>query len=237
MKKFFLHYLYYPFVRFKIKKGYGTHSPFAFHFITEILNCKYYYYAFSELDDLKEFFSFEPHIKPSKYYHLLYRISNYYNPSRIVTVGINNLSILSSLYLTAPKSDIHTFVLDSILSSGARIEFSESSFFKRLSFLKLENTSSDVIRLLCDIDSIDVLYLSKENDLMIDMWDFLVSCFTKLHNNSLLIIEDISSSDKASLLWEKVCECSHTTVTFDIKDVGIAFFSDSLYKKNYKLYL
>lgn len=237
MKKFFLKFMYYPFIRLRTKKGYGIHSPFVFHFITEVLDCKYEYYTFEELDDLRESIMPDTDIKSLKYYHLLYRISNYFNPSRIISIGNNNLSLLSSFYLTVPKSDIHTCILDATLNPDISVEFSESPLFKRVSFLETINSLSDITRFLSNIDSIDILYLSKDNNLMIEIWDFLTMCFTKLHHNSLLIVEDISSSDKASLLWTKICESPNTTATLDLKYFGIAFFSDNLWKKNYMLYL
>lgn len=237
MRKFFLNFMVLPFVRFKTKRGYGVHSPFVFHFIVEILNCDYHYYAFSELDILRESLVAEFRIKPLAYYHLLYRLSNYLNPSRIISVGNNNSTILSSFYLTAPKSDIRTCVLDATLNPNISIEFSESPLFKRISFFERITHLSDINRFMCGINAIDILYLSKGNNLKVDLWDFLTICFTKVHNDSLLIIEDISSSDKAALLWDKIRESPNTTVTIDMKSFGFAFFSDKLYKKNYKLYL
>lgn len=37
--------------RYRHGKGFGVHSPFAFHFITTILNCKYSYYGYSEIEE------------------------------------------------------------------------------------------------------------------------------------------------------------------------------------------
>ncbi|MBQ0090005.1 MAG: hypothetical protein KBT27_11825 [Prevotellaceae bacterium] len=70
------------FLRIKYRKGFGVQSPFAYHFICNVINnpCKYYAYA-----TLKACYpQSRQEIKINK---LLFRLSNYFQPSVINLVS------------------------------------------------------------------------------------------------------------------------------------------------------
>lgn len=83
--------------RWRNKRGFGVHSPFAFHLITEIIRDKYPYYKFEIIDDaVREFCLKENrHVKTQRFY-ILFRILTHLNSSKILEVGTyNGLSTLS----------------------------------------------------------------------------------------------------------------------------------------------
>lgn len=60
--------------RYRVSRGYGVHSPFAYHFITCVLREKLPYYAFREdITDPEE--------------RCLFRVANYFRPGRVALVG------------------------------------------------------------------------------------------------------------------------------------------------------
>lgn len=69
--------------RFRKRKGYGVHSPFAFYLIRAVINEKEAYYAYSELKKQRKGKS----VLPEKVDRLLFRLSNYIQPATIVQVG------------------------------------------------------------------------------------------------------------------------------------------------------
>lgn len=67
--------------RFRHRKGYGVHSPFAFRFITDVIYECLPYYAYKELD--KEL-PFSKRFRQRKGLHLLLRLANHLQPKTIV---------------------------------------------------------------------------------------------------------------------------------------------------------
>ena len=93
-----------PFVwlsRFRHRRGYGVHSPFAFGLITDVVYERHPYYAYSVLDKEES-----PHLQPGfvrcprKVNHLLFRLVNRVQPRRMVEVGCASDS---GLYLRGAK--------------------------------------------------------------------------------------------------------------------------------------
>jgi hypothetical protein len=93
-----------PFVwlkRFKHRRGYGVHSPFAFKFITQVIYERLPYYSYSTLRDNEKSSSQKniiPHYyEPLRLRRLLFRLANYVQPATIVS----NNNFAASLYLKA----------------------------------------------------------------------------------------------------------------------------------------
>lgn len=67
--------------RFRHRKGYGVHSPFAFRFITDVIYEHQPYYAYKELDAQ---LPFSKRFRQRKGLHLLLRLANHLQPQTIV---------------------------------------------------------------------------------------------------------------------------------------------------------
>lgn len=67
--------------RFRHRKGYGVHSPFAFRFITDVIYESLPYYGYEELDRR---LPFSMRFRKKKGLHLLLRIANRLQPKSIV---------------------------------------------------------------------------------------------------------------------------------------------------------
>ena len=67
--------------RFRHRKGYGVHSPFAFRFITDVVYEDHPYYAYRELDRELPFYM---RLRQGRGLHLLLRLANHLQPETIV---------------------------------------------------------------------------------------------------------------------------------------------------------
>ena len=67
--------------RFRHRKGYGVHSPFAFRFITDVIYEQQPYYAYKELDAQ---LPFSKQFRQRRGLHLLLRLANHLQPKTIV---------------------------------------------------------------------------------------------------------------------------------------------------------
>ena len=67
--------------RFRHRRGYGVHSPFAFRFITDVIYEHHPYYAYRELDRM---LPLAWRLRRRRGLHLLLRIANHLQPDTIV---------------------------------------------------------------------------------------------------------------------------------------------------------
>lgn len=67
--------------RFRHRKGYGVHSPFAFRFITDVVYERHPYYAYGELDAS---LPVSWRLRRRRGLHLLLRLANHLQPKSIV---------------------------------------------------------------------------------------------------------------------------------------------------------
>lgn len=92
--------------RFRNKRGFGVHSPFAFHLITEIIREKYPFYKFEVIDEaIQKFCEQENKHITTKKFHILFRLINHLHSSRVLEIGsYYGLSTLSMSLCGAEKS-------------------------------------------------------------------------------------------------------------------------------------
>ena len=121
-----------PFVwlrRFRHRRGYGVHSPFAFDFITRVVYEHTPYYQYKELSaEQRRLASEKGHNwacrESQKVKRLLFRLVNRAQPTFIVSVGPDSAA---ELYMKAAKKDtgyLHASQLDELfLERGVPVDF------------------------------------------------------------------------------------------------------------------
>ena len=73
--------------RFRQRRGYGVHSPFAFAFITGVVGERASYYAYAPLSHLHPWWVRWGKLYPMTCRRLLFRLANYAHPQTITTIG------------------------------------------------------------------------------------------------------------------------------------------------------
>lgn len=69
-----------PLRHWRTAKGFGVHSPFAYHFITRVLRERLPYYDFDRLAEVEGPIA-------ARYARLLYRLTDYFSPASATVVG------------------------------------------------------------------------------------------------------------------------------------------------------
>ena len=75
------------FLRFRHRRGYGVHSPFAFGFINDVVYEHTAYYAYRELAQLHPWWVRWFRLYPLTCRRLLFRLANYVHPQTILLLG------------------------------------------------------------------------------------------------------------------------------------------------------
>ncbi|MCR4995221.1 MAG: hypothetical protein K6A32_07625 [Bacteroidales bacterium] len=74
-------------VRFRHRRGYGVHSPFAFNFLQSVIYERTPYYAYADLNRLHPWWVRTFRAYPMQCRRLLFRLTNYIHPQTIAVLG------------------------------------------------------------------------------------------------------------------------------------------------------
>ena len=220
-------------------KGHGTHSPFVYHFITEILNDNRNFYAFQEIESLRKellrakrsinYNGKETNIRsilntsiPTKYNQLLFRMVDFYKPSNVLEIG-GSLGI-STAYLASPDKTIlvHTIEEENELSLLTQ---------QTLKNLALNNATCISKELLLRQGKKYGLVLINQSSW--ESEEIIQDLSPFVEEESVLIFTGINKSLNKKILWDKIVEQSMKTFSITLFDVGIIFFSKDVLKKQY----
>ncbi len=93
--------------RLKRSKGYGIHSPFAFHFVLRVLREKSLYYSYEHIDKSRR---------------VLFRIACYFVPQKVLLIG-ENRQTLTAIHSYSQSCEIYTEYNEYIKNIGTSIQF------------------------------------------------------------------------------------------------------------------
>lgn len=214
--------------RFRHRKGYGVHSPFAFGLITRVIEEKSPYYKYSELGGIRrELLATIPGLRLNreKTDRLLFRLVDRMQPETIVEVGTS--SGLTTCYLAAGKESAlcHTFDERSVCAPvvGQRFAGKRNICFHRGTLLP---SFQAVINRL---PAVDFLYLDEHAC----SEEALEACLAKAGERSLFVVKGIHRSRGKEAWWRSVAADPRTGITFDLYDVGLIFFDLRKTKQHY----
>jgi predicted O-methyltransferase YrrM len=220
-------------------KGHGTHSPFVYHFITEILNDTRNFYAFKEIEDLKKkltsnqrrfiyngkkttIASLLDTSLPTKYNQLLFRMVDFYKPSSILEIG-GSFGITTA-YLASPnkKTSIHLIENNETFTSFTRNILKE---------LTLDNATPISKEQLFEQGNKYGLILINQSNWESEELTKDLSAFVE--EESVIILTGINKSLDKKKHWEKIVDQSMKTFSIKLFGVGIIFFRKDLLKKQH----
>ena len=227
--------LLYRFLRYR--KGFGVHSPFAFSFITKVVDerCKYYAYYDIELLRRQLMHSRCPVVKSDikkSHGQLLFRIVNYFKPQKLIQVGAS--AGIGTLYMIGCSSQLDYTVLG---RSDESLKWTLWGLKKihpkeKTGRLVAGDYQQNLTKALKQAGTIDLLFLNvpeeKEKN-----WVYIDEALRHIHADSIFFIEGIRANKEMRKVWEDMCQRDEVAVTFDLYNVGIAFFNKRLYKQNY----
>lgn len=165
---------------FRCSRGFGIHSPFVFHLITEVFKDKYQYYAFDELEECKEVCS----KKELEGYKLIYRLANHLHAKSIYInnsdkIGCRVLSGLGS-GVQLRKSFLLTDVPDILVLDRVDIDYYERNK-TAVNHVFSESQNTVVIKNMYKDDALYKMWseLKREAKVSIDLFNLGILFFDK----------------------------------------------------------
>lgn len=191
--------------RFRHRRGYGVHSPFAFDFITNVVYEHTPYYKYDELNEqvarqeaaLGHAWS---HREPLRLKQLLFRMVNRAQPARIIHIGPPSAI---GLYLQAGKQGAHYTEVyapeDLQLGTGTTVDF-----------LYIDDTSHPA--------AVEAAF---------------ARCAAQAGPQSVFVLRGVGYTHGMREAWKRLRQHPDAVVTFDLYDVGIVFFDPSKNRQHY----
>lgn len=231
-------------------KGHGTHSPFVFDFITQVLNRKKHYYAYETVEALREklklnkesivledmgagsvvspankrtIASLATHApKSPKYGQLLFRMANYYHPKTIVELGTSLGITTSYLALGNLKAKVITLEGSAEVAQKALDNFRSLQLDNiRLVQGNFDNTLIKVLEALAKIEMVFVDGNHREEPTL----RYFSQLLPYMATESVIIFDDIHWSEEMERAWYEIRNHPRVMLSIDLFFVGLVFFN------------
>jgi predicted O-methyltransferase YrrM len=230
-------------------RGHGLHSPFVFSFIKEVLNDRRSFYAYEQVEQLREALRQEKTLlevvdfgagsalnnkeqrsvaaitrhaaKSKKYARLLYRIVNHYGCRNIIELGTS--MGISSAYMASANNFGRVITCEGspAIAQQARHNFSRLML---TNITVLEGVFELTLRqALAQMPSVDLLFIDG-NHRQQPTLDYFNTALSHLHNDSIVVFDDIHWSNGMEAAWEQVKAHEAVSETIDLFFIGLAFF-------------
>ncbi|ANH80979.1 SAM-dependent methyltransferase [Niabella ginsenosidivorans] len=250
-KKYFKYY-----VNASNSKGHGMHSPFVFEFITKVMNDFTEYPDYSRIEALRrqllkdrtsitiEDFGAgsattrsnrrkissiaRSAAKPAKYGQLLYRMARYYKAQSVLEMG-TSLGITTA-YLASANPDAKVVTME---GAGAVAAVAQQNFdmlgLKNIEIVKgnFDNTLPEV---LGSTPGIDLAFIDG-NHRQEPTERYFEQLLPHLHNDSLLVFDDIHWSAGMEAAWKHIVAHEKVTCDIDLFFIGIVSFRKEFKEK------
>lgn len=232
-------------------KGHGIHSPFVYDFVRRVLIDKRHFYAYQQVEALRKqllhdgtvievqdlgagssidktsrrsIASIARHAaKSKKMAQLLFRIVNYYQPKTILELG-TSLGI-STAYMAMANPQAHIITAE---GSPAIAEQAKKNFqsLHCASIQQVTGNFDDTLPgILKNLPQLDLAFIDGNHRLAPTV-NYFQQLLPLVHNNSMLIFDDIHWSGEMEKAWETIREHGSVRLTIDLFFIGLVFFSD-----------
>jgi predicted O-methyltransferase YrrM len=239
-------------------KGHGIHSPFVYDFVRNVLNDKRNFYAYQQVEALRKqmvlnktiievedfgagsavnktnqrsIASIARHaVKSKKLAQLLFRIVNYYQPETILELGTSLGISTAYMALANPRARVVTAEGSVAIAAQAQKNFQSL----HLSSVEQVTGNFDVTLppILKTLPHLDLAFIDG-NHRYEPTLQYFNQLLPSLHNNSIVIFDDIHWSAGMEKAWHAIQENRAVTLSIDLFFIGLVFFSDQFKVKQH----
>lgn len=235
------------------KGPHGTHSPFIFSFINEVLRDKRQFYAFEEIASLrKELLSNNSEIKitdfgagslhnksnkrkiseiaknagrTKKYGELLFRIANYFELNNVLELG-TSLGLGTS-YLAKARENSRVVTVEGC----PQVQQQAIANFDSISAKNVEpylGNFDDILPLILESHpNFDLIFIDG-NHRKLPTLKYFELLKKYVHKNSLIVFDDIHWSKEMEEAWTQIKRDPQVKVSIDLFQFGLVFFMEEV---------
>jgi len=241
-------------------RGYGIHSPFVFHLVSQIIRKNKPMPFYKEIEKLRKGLLKNQSIiqvtemgsgscknsnnqrsinkiaayslKPKRQAQLLSRLIDHFQHCNIIEIGTSLGITTCYIALANPKSKVITLEGCPEISKIAQTTFNTLQINNvHLLTGEFKQTLNNVI---AEMDRIDFVFFDG-NHRYEPTLDYFHSCLNKKHNDTLFVFDDIHHSAEMEKAWEEIKVHPEVKATIDLYFLGLVFFKKELTKQHFKI--
>jgi len=244
----------------KAKGATLLHSPFVFELYQKVIKSSQFYYAFSELENLRQKLLENPQkisvqdygagsqhlsqrvravkdiaaysLSSSKQAQMFFRLVNYFEPKVILETG-TSLG-LTTLYLALPNSQSEVITLEGCpqIAQLARNHFNN---LKASNIRVVEGKIEETLPIILNENrKLDFIFLDANHRLKPTL-QYFEWCLPYIHAETVLVIDDIHWSEEMNQAWQTIQKYSEVSITIDLFVCGLVFFKKNQAKQDFIL--
>ncbi|MCX6247719.1 MAG: class I SAM-dependent methyltransferase [Bacteroidetes bacterium] len=248
--------------RIKAKSKFDLHSPFIYQFYSNVVNDKTKYPEPRQVERLRSrLLKDQGYIKMSDlgagagdipwchriipvtrvvrrscvqpaYGRFLFRMARYFKPAVMVELGTSLGISTSYLALGNPEGVITTIEGCQETAAFARKNFEHLSL---LNVNQLTGPFEEVLPgLLEKLGKVDLVFIDGNHRKKPSL-HYFYQCLQHIHEDSVLILDDIHWSGEMEKAWKEIQEHPSVTITIDLFRMGLVFFKSGLSKEDFIL--
>lgn len=208
--------------KIKHRKGFGVHSPFAYSVITEVIEEKVPYYAYSTLK--KHYDATSP--IPLKMAQLLLRLSNRFSCRHILELRSDGGYTALPLLLVDSRNEVLALADEGHFSATQgylrRVEAQRRGTLRRLE--ALEDLPEDY--------KADMIIINMQPEGWSDE-GYFARILALSTPNTVFVVKGITPGRPLEGLWDYFCDCDDVEITMDLYDYGLAIRKPRFFKQHY----
>lgn len=235
----------------RAKTIHDVHSPFVAKLTEAVLEDKRHFYAFSEIELLREQLlrdktrlRIEDHGAGSKVRtqttktvselarnaaippsvgRMLFRLVDFCKPNNIVELG-TSLGI-STLYLRGAALQANIKTIEGCPDVGRQAQAYFTRLFATNVDVEMGTFAAKLPLILSNLDRLDFLYIDGDHRKTATL-DYVEQCLSKAHADSVFVIADIYWSKDMQMAWQQLQQHPRVKSTVDLFHFGILFFRE-----------
>ncbi len=230
-------------------KGHGIHSPFVYDFVTNVLNDKRHYYAYTQVEQLREALKSDQEAleivdmgagsvsgnttrrtvasivrnaaKSRKLAQLLFRVANHYGTDRMLELG-TSLGITTSYLSLARLGGTVTTIEGAPAIAAAAARSFQSLGLRNVA--QLTGNFDEVLpALLPPQEAYDFVYIDG-NHRKAPTLRYFQQLLPNMSGHSVMIFDDIHWSREMEEAWEEIKQHPAVMMSIDLFFLGFVFF-------------
>jgi predicted O-methyltransferase YrrM len=208
-------------------KGHGVHSPFVFEFITRVLNDRRNFYAFESIEKIRQDLLSN---------HNTIEIEDFGAGSRVAKTNTRKISAVAKGSLKPAKYSQLLFRMIDFYAPGQIIELG-TSLGITTAYLASANPAAPVTTFE---GSSAVAQIAEQNHQSLGLtnisliegnFDDFEALLEAVHENSILVFDDIHWSAEMEQAWAQISAHPRVTLSIDLFFIGVVFFRQEFAQK------
>lgn len=246
--------------RLRAKTRHGVHSPFVYKLVDEVIYDFRAKEDYAEVESLRKALLRDKRtikitdygagsyvsnsrekavaqlagnaLKPARLAQLIYRLAAHFAPRTVLELG--TCLGVTTAYLARAAAAARVISIEGCPETAAIASGNLEKLGVSNADLRVGNFDDVLPGVLDSLETLDFVFIDGNHRKQATIGYFL-QCLPKLHENSVMIFDDIYWSKGMKEAWEYIKAHSEVTVTVDLFWIGLVFFRKGRQKEHFRI--